>query len=340
MTLKNTILIAVATILVSCSGDIIKKSSGRDPITVRVDTIKASTANSGHSFIGTVSPSKSVMMRNKFSGRLTTVNIRQGDRVKQGDVIAEVESQNVRSTYDMAQATLRQAEDGYARLMKLKGTNSVPEIKVIEVETQLQQARSSAEAAAQALKECKITAPFDGVVGDVMVSAGIDISPTEVIANIFDINSLEVKISVSENEIGNIATGDPATLIIPALNNKHLKAHISTKGVIASTLSHTYDCILNIIGDADELMPGMVCKVYMQTKTENRITIPANVVKMDNIGKYVWSVNGNVVEKRYITISGFSGRRIVVADGLDEGDIVITDGSQKISTGMTVSVID
>lgn len=336
---KNIILIITATAIVSCSGENRHKDSHINPVPVRVDTVQISTAISDRSFVGTVSPSKSVMIINKYPGKLISVHVRQGDEVSKGDILAEVESQNIISTYDMTQATLRQAEDGYSRLMQVKATNSVPEVKAVEVETQLKQARASAKASAKALEECKIKAPFSGVVGGVMVDTGVDIAPAEIIMSLFDINSLEVKISVPENEVWSISKGDCATLIIPALNNKRIKAHVTSKGVVASPLSHTYDCTLDITSDATGLMPGMVCKVYMANQTENSIIIPANIIKMDNIGKYVWIVTDNIVSKRYITISDFSGHGIIVTSGLSVGDAIITDGSQKVSTGMTVTVI-
>ena len=88
------------------------------------------------------------------------------------------------------------------------------------------------------------------------------------------------------------------------------------------------------------LMPGMVCKVYDRTQEGSSIVIPASVVRTDGTGRYVWTVTPeNTVEKRYITAGGFSGKGIVVDSGLEEGDRVITEGTQKVSGGMKVKVI-
>ena len=100
-------------------------------------------------------------------GTLKTFAARRGDSVTKGDIVADVESQAVRSSWKMAHAALEQAEDGYRRLMQVRETGSVTDVKVVEVKTQLDRARASAEAADSALAACRVKAPFSGVVSDV-----------------------------------------------------------------------------------------------------------------------------------------------------------------------------
>ena len=70
------------------------------------------------------------------------------------------------------------------------------------------------------------------------------------------------------------------------------------------------------------------------------VIIPASVVRTDAEGRYVWLVVDGKVEKRYISVGGFAGKGISVTQGLEAGEQVITEGTQKVSSGMKVSVME
>ena len=84
-------------------------------------------------------------------------------------------------------------------------------------------------------------------------------------------------------------------------------------------------------------MPGMVCKVTF-SGTEDALVIPAAVVRTDKDGRYVWIVEDGKVRKRHVAPGGFSGKGVIITDGLVSGDRVICEGMQKVSSGMAVSV--
>ena len=198
-----------------------------------------------------------------------------------------------------------------------------------------------AEATDRAMDDCTIKAPFDGVIGEVYGEEGVELSVAEPIAKLLNISETEIHISVPEKEIGGISAGDRATVVIPALGDMECRGTVKSKGISASPLSHSYNCTLTPDRAQKDIMPGMVCKVYMESREEtSRIVIPADVVRIDNEGQYVWTVRDGTVYKSHIKANGFSACGIVVGEGLAEGDMIITDGSQKVSTGMKVKVVE
>ena len=240
----------------------------------------------------------------------------------------------------MADAVLAQAEDGYRRLSQVYESGSVADVKMVEVRTQLDRARASARAAQKALDDCTVKAPFDGVIGEVFAEQGVDMNAIEPLVRLMDISSVEISFSVPEKEIGSIAPGDRFSVDVPAMGGTAFLATVKSKGISASRLSHSYECTLSPSMPVKGLMPGMVCKVYGRTQNGSSIVIPASVVRTDGTGRYVWTVTSeNTVEKRYITAGGFSGKGIVVDSGLEEGDKVITEGTQKVSGGMKVKIM-
>ena len=237
------------------------------------------------------------------------------------------------------EATLAQAEDGYRRVLQVHESGSIADVQLVEVQSKLAQARAAAEAARQAAEDCRVKAPFDGVVGDLQIEEGVEVSPLQPLMRVMDISTVKVRFPVPESEIGKLQVGDEAAVEIPALDNHRFRARMMEKGMTASLLSHTYDCKLEPLDSVQGLMPGMVGKVYMDVLYDRGVVIPASTVQMDVQGKYVWVVNPErKVEKRYVEVAGFSGKGVIVSNGFESDDLLIVEGSRKVSTGMQVEV--
>ena len=94
-------------------------------------------------------------------------------------------------------------------------------------------------------------------------------------------------------------------------------------------------------GNIRGLMPGMAVKVRFESREEgSRIVIPASAVQIDADGKYVWVSDSSVVHKRRIVPGGYSGKGVIVSEGLEEGDKVIFEGYQKVSSGMKITEME
>lgn len=324
----------VCAFALSCNP--IKVKEKVEPVKVKTLTVCGTEPVSTSNYVGKVTPSKSAVVFSQIGGTVEAVRVIRGTRVKRGDIVAVIYSEAAKSAYAIAKATLEQAEDGYARAKKVYENGSITEVRMMDVSTQLEKAKASERSARRALEECNVTAPFNGVIGDVFVNRGENVMISAPIVSIMDVESVEVHISVPENEYSEIKVGAKVKLCIPALN-KETEATVAVKGVEASDLSHSYDFTLKNISDPGSLMPGMVCKARVQTSDGKSIVIPASAVMTDVEGRYVWTVSTDSrVCKTYIAVGGFAAGGVVVSDGLEEGDAVIVEGSRKVSTGMKV----
>lgn len=315
------------------------KESGSDPVTVKVIPASNSEMTGMASYVGTVESSRSSVVTCPAPGTVVAVYVREGQRVAAGDKLVKVESQSLVSAYEMAKATLDQAQDGMARLEKVYESGSVPEVKMVEMRANLQKAAASEKAAAKALADCVVRAPFSGVVEGLNVSAGEDSEFARVLMRVVDPASVEIHFPLPENEYADVAVGDTATVVVPATGDR-FSARLAVKGAVASALSHSYDCTLGNLGRTTGLMPGMVCKVYVKHGDGCGTVIPASAVMTDMDGRYVWIVRDGKVAKAYIRVGGYSGNGIVASEGLLEGDSVIVEGARKVSTGMTVKIVE
>ena len=339
--MRKLVLLCLSLIAVSCADKGNRKITEKDPVNVGVLTVTPMSSQYYKIYVGEIDASGSAVISTNHSGILEAINVQQGTKVKKGAVLAEVESKNVRATYDISHATLRQAEDGYERIKKVHESGTVADVKLVEIETQLAKAKAAARSSEISLEECKIKAPFNGTVSNILVEQGVQVNPGTPILKLVDLSTIEVGIPVPEAEIGLIKIGQKALIDVPALNIEGIEAKVSLKGVTASSPSHTYKCTLVPLKKQTELYPGMVCKVRLSEVSETlRIRIPASAVEMDSNGRFVWVVQDGVVGRKYVTVDGYQDHGVVISSGLEPGEKIIVKGAAKVSTGMKVNSVE
>lgn len=339
--MKKLILACLIVVAASCANNGNRKINEKEPINVGVITVAPMNAQYYKVYVGEINASGSAVISTNHSGILEAINVKQGTQVNRGDVLAEVLSKNVIASYEISHATLRQAEDGYERVKKVHQTGTVADVKLVEIETQLAKAMAAAKSSEEAMEECRIKAPFNGTVSEVLVEQGIQINPGTPILKLVDLSTIEVTIPVPEGEIGKIKIGQKALIDVPALDITGIEAHVELKGVTAASPSHTYKCTLVPEKKQTNLYPGMVCKVRLsEVSDEMRIRIPASAVEMDSNGRFVWVVKDGKVVRAYVTVDGYQEQGVVISSGLEQGDKVIVKGAAKVSTGMTVNAVE
>ena len=84
-------------------------------------------------------------------------------------------------------------------------------------------------------------------------------------------------------------------------------------------------------------MPGMVCEVHVSERGGHGAMVPASVVQTGAESRYLWTVRDGRAQKTPVKVGGFSGNGVIITEGLDEGDLVIVEGYQKVSSGMKVT---
>ena len=333
-------ILAVAAILPLSGCQRHTNTTTRDPITVKVLSAKDEGALTANTYVGTVEAGKSAVVRANNSGTLTAFTVKAGDTVKEGQVIAKVESQSVQSAYNMAKATLEQAQDGYDRVSKVYDSGSVAEVKMVEIKTDLAKAKATFEAASRALDQCSVKSPFTGMVGEVLATEGSEVGIASPLIRLVSVSTNEIHFPVPESELASVRVGEKARVEIPAIG-RTVDATVASKGVVASQMSHSYECVLSGVSRVPDLMPGMVCKIRLYGKSDASMVIPATAVMTDANGRYVWTVDSEyVVGRLYVTVTGYSGTGIVVCDSFPEGMRVIVEGSRKVSTGMKVKTVE
>lgn len=324
---------------VSCSDNAPKTQTNE--ITVRVIQVGNQSCASVAQYVGTVNSSVQADLSFQVPGQVKAVYVTEGQSVRAGQLLAELECENLVSSHEAANASLRQAQDGYDRLKALYDNGSLPEVKLVEIKTQLEQAKSMADISLKNLKEAKLVAPFNGVITAKNIEPGEGVAPTIKKFTLSKLQPLEVKISIPENEIASVNIGNKCAISVAAAGSGEMPGRVTEKNVIANRLSHTYEVKLKFDEEPQSVMPGMVCNVALYT-AENRsaIVLPAKVIQLDADGNhFVWCVENGVAKRQLVTVGKLMPSGIEILSGIGLQSQVISDGGHKVCEGVKVKVL-
>jgi RND family efflux transporter MFP subunit len=340
--MKKTILFSLAALsLIGCNHKA-NIESPKDPQVVLAEVSKVQGSAILH-YSGSIEASQTIPLTFQTSGTVQKVLVSAGDAVRKGQLLATVDKADAQSMYELSNAQYKQAKDAYNRLKEVHDNGSLPEIKWVEIESNLQQALSSVTIAKNSLSKSSLYSPDNGVIGKRniepgMASIGSVLAPLELIK----IESVYVKIAVPENEINKIKKGQKAQFKVSALDNQTFDGTITNIGVVADQISRTYEVKITVKNSGMQLKPGMVCDVDLGiTANKELIAVPYQAVDRDkdnNTFVYVVDPVQKTAKKRIIHTGNYLNSSLEVVDGLTLGEKVVCEGKQKLSDNCKVTL--
>jgi membrane fusion protein, multidrug efflux system len=333
----------VATLFIGCGQQQESISDEGKSLKVKVEVVKTLNGTSELQYSGTIEASQTIPLTFQTTGLVEKVYVDEGDEVKKGQLLATVDKSDLQNIFDAALSKYKQAKDAYDRLKTVHKQGSLPEIKWVEMVTNLEQAKSSMELSKNNLDKCNMRAPENGVIGQRNIepgqaSIGVSSSPIELVI----IETVMVKVSVPENEISKIKKGIKANFRVSALNDKQFDGIVTNISPVADAISRTYNVKITVKNSGLELMPGMVCDVKLNLKSEKEIVIiPYNAITTDEHGKpfvFVVSTNNKTVKKHEITTGNYHESGIEVIGGLNIGETIVVEGKEKLSDNSLISL--
>ena len=332
---QNLFLFAILFAMASCQQkqEAVKKESAS--IRVKAQAVQTVSGLSNLRYSGTVEAAQTIPLTFQSSGTIEQVLVQEGDVVRKGQLLAVVNKADNQSIYNSSLASFQQAKDGYDRLKQVYEKGSLSEVKWVEMETNMKQAESQLQISKNNLDKCNLYAPTSGIVGTRNIEPGQSSISISTPIELVKIETVFVKISVPENEIGKIRKGMTATFTISALDNKRFEGTITNVGVVADQFSRTYEVKMKVNNTNLEMKPGMVCDVVLNTNSEKEMVIvPYNSVTKDTNGNsfvYVVSPDQKSVRKQIITVGGYQSSGLEILSGLTTNQTIVVEGKEKLT---------
>ena len=312
-----------------------------------VETAEVTRMNikSSISATGVISPVNSVEVSPKITARISTVAVKENDRVEKGQVVATLDGKDYAAKKDQAQYKLTNAQLKYERAKALYEAGAGSKQDLDNAQFEYDTAASSLSEAESDVAETVITAPMSGVVVGEPKTPGTmavqgNSSPT-VIMRIADTGTKQIIAKVDETDIGKIKVGQDATFTVDSYTNKTFTAHVSkisqtdttyswdttntTSSSSASSASVIYYYVtLDVDDPNDDLRLGMTARVDISTsQKENALVVPIAALKTNNSGSYVVVVHDDGSTENVTVQTGiYSDDYVEITSGLSVGDKV------------------
>ena len=307
------------------------------PLPVEIEVVGESNQLVMNSYLGEIRPKTDISLIFPIGGQITGIFVKSGDRVREGQLIATVDSTQSKAMLESAEAMYRQAKDAWNRLKPVHEQGGISDVKWVEMETNLEKARSLALSSRKRYEDCTMRATQAGIVDMKDINVGQYVGIGQPIGTLMDLSAYVVEFTVPENEVGAMTIGQPITVALPALR-KEYQAHLTEKSVAATMIAHTYLVKAEITSPeaVKDLLPGMVCRAVASQRDQAGYIISAGCIQTQKSGHSVWLIKNGRAERRMVAISDFVENGVLVSKGISIGDTVISKGYQKMYNGAAV----
>ncbi|MDL2216475.1 MdtA/MuxA family multidrug efflux RND transporter periplasmic adaptor subunit [Desulfovibrio sp. OttesenSCG-928-M14] len=368
---RPLVRITLALLLLAAGLYALSHFSGKDtgPPPERPQSVRAARARIGDMDIyfqalGTVNSPNTVTVRSRVDGELLALHFSEGQMVGQGDLLAEIDPRPFEVQLRQAQgqlardeALLRQAELELARYQKLIRERSVSAQQLENQEGLVGQYRGTVISGQAAVADAelqltysRVTAPVSGRVGLRKVDPGniIRASDSDGLVIITQMRPMNVVFTLVEKQIPDVVhamlkardEGGKLTVEAWSQDNKTLlaKGELLTIDNQIDTATGTLKAKAEFSNDDFRLFPNQFVNTRLKVSTlEKALIIPTAAVQRNNQGFFVWLEKEGRVQAREITIGYATDVDSVVEAGLEPGDVVITDGVDRLRDGILVS---
>lgn len=336
-----TLLIATLLAATSCRHKE-DKITPQPPVKVSVIEVGKHDNFEEREYSGTVASSESTTVSFSVAGTITELNAREGQIVSKGAFLGKVRNGEYLNAYNIAKAQLNEAQDAYNRLKKLHDANALPDIKWVEIQQKLEQAKNAEEMARRTLDDASLHSPVAGSVTRKFADVGQTVLPAQPIYEIVSTSSLTIDVAVTEQEISSFKNGQPAVVNLESSEIGPLDGKVTQKSIVADPLTRSFTVKVAIPNKDGKVLPGMIGSVKFistpGTETgETTITLPTQAVLLDSDNRlFVWVVEDSVAQRRFVTANELVANGVEILSGLIPGDKVIVEGMLKVGTGTKV----
>jgi membrane fusion protein, multidrug efflux system len=307
--------------------------------------------------LGNVTTIASVAVRTRIDNEIVGIHFSDGAFVKQGDLLVTLDSRSIEAQIAQAegnlardQAQLEGAQRDFRRYTELVPKGATPVLNLENAQTQVDTFRAAIKADAAALENlkvqlsfCSIRAPITGRISQAAIKVGnfARSADTIPIATVNQLAPIYVTFTVPQRSLPEVRlamseTGASIEAVIPGDNRRATGVITMIENTIDPTTGMA--TLRATMPNADELLwPGSLVTVQITLRTEDAVVVPSAAVQVSQQGNFVYVVKDNVATVTPIKVSRLLGAETVIV-GLNDGNVVVTDGHLLLNDGVRVSV--
>ncbi len=313
----------------------------KNEVLVSVLTLKDTTFNHYLEVQGNVDTKENILIQPEFSGTLTSLTIKAGQRVGKGQILGRVDDAGLSQQLAGLESQYALAKTAFERQKNLWDKKIGSEIQFLQAQTQMIAAQKAVAQLKAQLAKTIIRAPFTGTIDEVFVEKGQVVSPNpQGLMRIVNLSNMYVSTSVPETYIGKIKTGTLVDVFIPSID-KNYQGKVRQVGNFINPSNRSFGIEIAVPNHESLLRPNQVAKLkIIDYKVAKAIVVPTNLIQEDaSRNKFVFVVdkatkNNGVAKKALVTLGKSSDNVTEILSGLTANDVIVSEGANTISEGM------
>ena len=333
-------LILMLPLLVACERAAPPVADAPPPPEVSTIRVLPQPAQRVTTAVGTLEPIARVLVAAQEEGVVTAVAVREGDRVRSGQVVVALDDRQLRAELAQAEASGEEARARWRRVESLRAEGVMAEQDVDAARAANLIAEARLEALRTRLSFTRIQAPVSGVVTARHVEVGDLASPRAPLLELASGDGLLLRVPVSELEVVQLAEGDLAVVTVDALPELRLEGRIARIYPAADSTSRQVTVELRIGDVPPAVRLGFLARAHLVLETiPAALLVPEDaVLRGAEAASFVWLVRDGVASMRPVEVELRIDGRAVIGKGLAPGDEVIVRGTAKVRDGAPVAV--
>ncbi|MCA9405951.1 MAG: efflux RND transporter periplasmic adaptor subunit [Candidatus Omnitrophica bacterium] len=342
--LRNHILIVMAVMTLAAIGCSKKEENAGPPPGMSTNVVgfktEARDVEDKISVVGTLEANESIDIITEVNGTIERILCEEGQAVRKGDVLFEIDRNKLQTAYDQAVADLKLAETTAQRYENLVKSKAVSQQEYDQTVATLESARAAKIFAQEQLNDATIKAPFDGVMGERLVSEGQFTTQGKLLSFLFNQNPMKIKFNVPERYLNDVKVGQLITMNFAAFKDREFQGKVYFVDRKVSEKTRTILVKAYVDNPDGILLEGMFANVDLVFDVKKgALVIPetALIIKGDEVLVYVVGED-QAVQIRPVKVGKRFDGMVVIDEGLSVEETVVTEGYQKIGPGSPVNV--
>jgi len=296
---------------------------------------------------GNVKTRENVLLYPEMAGTLLTVKVKKGARVSKGQILAVIDNGGMSNQLSQLKTQAALAQTTFERQATLWEQKIGSEIQYLQSKAQAEAQANAVLQLEKVLAKAQITAPFSGVIDQVLKDPGTVVSPgngSEVF-RLINLSNMYIEVDVPEGYLGAVTKGKKAGVYFPVLQDS-VNAVVRETGNYINPNNRSFSAEIAVENPNGQIKPNLNARVHINDYTnENALLIPQSVISENAAGEqyaYVAELNnGEAIAKRHIITTGKTqGDFVEITSGINAGDLIIKEGARSVKDAQAVKILN
>lgn len=295
---------------------------------------------------GNVNTKQNIVIYPEFSGVLSRVYVKEGQKVSKGQILAKIDDGGLSQQLSQLKIQTELAKTTFERQKRLWNQKIGSEIQYLQAKASYESQLEATKQLEQQVGKTVVRAPFSGSIDDVITDQGSVVAPGQsMLFRIVNLNDMYIETDVPERYVSNIVKGKEVKVNFPVLG-KNINAKVRQAGNFINPANRTFKVEVAIPSKNLAIKPNLTAKLKINDYTNNKaILIPQSIISENAEGQqYVYTItdkaeNKAKVKREFIETGKTQGDHIEVLSGIENGEEIIDEGARSVKDGQEVKIL-